>query len=202
MKLANEYKNKISSIISNVESHTKAEVVCVLIDNSLEIKKISRNSLILLMIFFSILLTFFVSNSSILLSFQILFFIAVELFCQFSEKILSFVFSKKKKIEKANKKAEKIFNEFEFDNCDNVVMFFVSFDEKSSRIIAGKNISRFIDDKIWQNIILNFSKNMQKFIFDEAMKIAINEISEEILKIDALKSSDNIDEIKDKIVEL
>ncbi len=81
------------------------------------------------------------------------------------------------------------------------LMFFVSVTERHVQIIADDGIAKKINDKYWEKIVLNFTKNVQKGQFRKGYVDAIGDCANVLIKFFPIKEDDK-NELPDEVVQL
>ena len=165
MILSEKDKELISKEIENLEKLSSTELVAVVTKRSGNYKLASSMFAVFSLFFISFLLLLVSYQSAFeLIQIQLLVFIGIYIF---SERFKSFflkILPKDYKYQVASRNAHNQFYNLQLHKTKTkqVIMFFVSFDEKYVEIIVDEEISKIIPNNHWQSIVDEFITDIKE----------------------------------------
>lgn len=203
MYLSENEKELISKEIELLESKSSAELVAVITKQS---DNYNFETIFISLIFttlISIISLFFELSAIKFFQIEVLsFLIFYFLFNKFNKTLLSFL-PKQYKYQKAQEYAIHQFTSLGLNSTKTkqVIMFFVSLDEKYVKIVTDSAISSKIDNSYWQNIVDEFIKDVKRNEFANGYIKAIKACNEILIKEFPIKN-DDINELPNEVIEL
>ena len=197
MYLNENQKEQISKEIENLEKLSSAELVAVIAKRSSNYKYVSLIISIFLVFSTSFILFFIKEISTLeLLQYQLL------IFEKFDNLILK-ILPQSYKHQKASLYAKEQFNNLRLNKTKSkqVLMFFVSLDEKYVHILADNKISKKIPDEFWQQLVYEFTQDVKKENFLNGYLKAINTSKAILIKHFPIQKNDE-NELSNEIIEL
>ncbi|MEQ8425745.1 MAG: hypothetical protein RIA63_13600, partial [Cyclobacteriaceae bacterium] len=99
------------------------------------------------------------------------------------------------------KRAETAFLEEEVFNTRHRtgIMIFVSFFEHEVIVMADRGISKVVDQKEWDKIVVNIIDNIHKNKVTDGMVSAIHRCAEVLLENGFVKTTDDVNELRDDL---
>ena len=204
MYLDDKEKEFISKKIENLEKSSSAELVAVVTKRSRKYKYASSILNICIVFSISIFIIFFTSFSNIeLLQVQLLVFIGISLLLEKFDNLILYILPKTYKKAKASQNAHKQFFNLGLNRTKTkqVIMFFVSLDEKYVEIITDTTISEKIKDEYWQKIIDEFILDVKKNELAKGYLKAIESCSHILIKEFPVQENDK-NELSNDVIEL
>lgn len=197
-------KELISKEIENLEKLSSAELVAVIAKKSSDYKyaTLMISIVIVFLISFVLSITKEISTFS-LVQYQLLALIGINiLFEKFHSFALKFV-PKKYKHYKASLYAKEQFRNLGLNKTKSkeVIMFFISIEERYVKIITDTKISQKIPNEFWEKVISQFSKDVNNEDFSTAYLNAIKSCNSILIeKFPANKNDEN--ELPNDVIEL
>ena len=204
MYLNENQKEQISKEIENLEKLSSAELVAVIAKRSSNYKYVSLIISIFLVFSTSFILFFIKEISTLeLLQYQLLIFMGTTLIFEKFDNLILKILPQSYKHQKASLYAKEQFNNLRLNKTKSkqVLMFFVSLDEKYVHILADNKISKKIPDEFWQQLVYEFTQDVKKENFLNGYLKAINTSKSILIKHFPIQKNDE-NELSNEIIEL
>ena len=204
MYLNENQKEQISKEIENLEKLSSAELVAVIAKRSSNYKYVSLIISIILVFSTSFILFFIKEISTLeLLQYQLLIFMGTTLIFEKFDNLILKILPQSYKHQKASLYAKEQFNNLGLNKTKSkqVLMFFVSLDEKYVHILADNKISKKIPDEFWQQLVYEFTQDVKKENFLNGYLKAINTSKAILIKHFPIQKNDE-NELLNEIIEL
>ena len=204
MYLNENQKEQISKEIENLEKLSSAELVAVIAKRSSNYKYVSLIISIFLVFSTSFILFFIKEISTLeLLQYQLLIFMGTTLIFEKFDNLILKILPQSYKHQKASLYAKEQFNNLRLNKTKSkqVLMFFVSLDEKYVHILADNKISKKIPDEFWQQLVYEFTQDVKKENFLNGYLKAINTSKAILIKHSPIQKNDE-NELSNEIIEL
>ena len=164
MILSNKEKELISKEIENLEKLSSMELVAVVTKRSGNYKLASAMFAIFSLFFISFLLLLVSFKTAFeLIQIQLLVFIGIYVFSERFKSYFLKILPKNYKYQVASRNAHNQFFNLQLHKTKSkqVIMFFVSFDEKFVEIVVDEEISKSIPNSHWQSIVDEFISDIK-----------------------------------------
>ena len=204
MYLNENQKEQISKEIENLEKLSSAELVAVIAKRSSNYKYVSLIICIFLVFSTSFILFFIKEISTLeLLQYQLLIFMGTTLIFEKFDNLILKILPQSYKHQKASLYAKEQFNNLGLNKTKSkqVLMFFVSLDEKYVHILADNKISKKIPDEFWQQLVYEFTQDVKKENFLNGYLKPINTSKPILIKHFPIQKNDE-NELSNEIIEL
>jgi len=203
MYLNENEKQQISKEIENLEKQSSAELVAVITKQSSNYKFEIIALALLITTIVSLITLIFETNAIKLFQIQVISFMAFYLIFDKFNKILLSLLPKSYKYLKASQYANKQFTSLglQTTKTKQVIMFFVSHDEKFVEIITDSKIKEKIDNSYWQSIVNEFIKDIKDEQISSGYLKAITSCNAILIKNFPIKENDE-NELSNEVVEL
>ena len=165
MILSNKEKELISKEIENLEKFSSMELVAVVTKRSGNYKLASAMFAVFSLFFISFLLLLVSFKTAFeLIQIQLLVFIGIYVFSERFKSYFLKILPKNYKYQVASRNAHNQFFNLQLHKTKSkqVIMFFVSFDEKYVEIITDKEILKEIPNNHWQLIVDEFINDIKE----------------------------------------
>lgn len=204
MLLKDNEKEQISKEIKNLEKLSSAELVAVIAKKSSDYKYVSL-MISIFFVFLTSFILFFVKEVSTLelLQYQLLVFMGINLLFEKFDNLILKILPKSYKHQKASLYAKEQFNNLGLNRTKSkqVLMFFVSLDEKYVHILADSEISKEIPDDFWQQLVYEFTEDVKNENFVNGYLKAIKTSKAILIKHFPSQTNDE-NELSNEIIEL
>ncbi|BCX80052.1 DUF1420 family protein [Campylobacter sp. 19-13652] len=199
MVIKPEFKNKLSSLIKNIEAKSSAEVICVITKSTLNTKFtcfLVSLAIAALCGFFSI----FLNLSSVFYIFGVV-LCGVFLILQIFPAIFRIILPEKFINKILYKFALKNFNSLGFNeiNSKQVLMFFVSLSEKYICVITKESLNK--ENGKLENIIKEFIQTAKNGNLEIGIIKALRDCGDVLIQSFPVKK-DDVNEIEKEVIEL
>ena len=204
MILSNKEKELISKEIENLEKFSSTELVAVVTKRSGNYKLASAMFAVFSLFFISFLLLLVSFKTAFeLIQIQLLVFIGIYVFSERFKSYFLKILPKNYKYQVASRNAHNQFFNLQLHKTKSkqVIMFFVSFDEKYVEIISDTTVSSKIKNEYWQTIIDEFVKDVKKKELSNGYLKAIDSCSEILIKEFPIQENDK-NELPNDVIEL
>ena len=165
MILSEKDKELISKEIENLEKLSSTELVAVVTKRSGNYKLASSMFAVFSLFFISFLLLLITYKSAFeLIQIQLLVFIGIYIFSERFKSLFLKILPNDYKYQVASRNAHNQFYNLQLHKTKNkqVIMFFVSFDEKYVEIIVDDEIFKLIPNSHWQSIVDEFITDIKE----------------------------------------
>lgn len=174
---------EIENLIFQAEQKSEAEIVCV-------IAKTGLNSEILALYFSAIFaflagfICLFIDEISKIRLFEITLFcfLAFKILFSFVPNLVKFLVPRFLKFRLTRDFAKAKNENFGYKNFKNSVVVFLFLDEKILHILCGENVSKFISNAEFSEILKNFSLKIKNENFESCIENLVQEICEVCVK--------------------
>ena len=204
MYLNENQKEQISKEIENLEKLSSAELVAVIAKRSSNYKYVSLIISIFLVFSTSFILFFIKEISTLeLLQYQLLIFMGTTLIFEKFDNLILKILPQSYKHQKASLYAKEQFNNLGLNKTKSkqVLMFFVSLDEKYVHILADNKISQEIPNEFWQQLVFEFAEDVKREDFLNGYLKAIRTSKAILIKHFPIKNNDE-NELSNEVIEL
>jgi putative membrane protein len=204
MILNENEKKLIAQEIENLEKSSSAELVAVVTKRSKSYKYASVMISIFFVFCFSFILYFIRETSTLeLLQYQLLIFIGINLFFEKFDGFVLKILPESYKHRKASLNANEQFHNLGLNRTKTkqVIMFFVSLDEKYVEIITDEEIAKEIPNEFWQQLVYEFIEDVKKEDFLNGYLKALRTSKAILIKHFPIKENDE-NELSNEVIEL
>ena len=204
MILSEKDKELISKEIENLEKFSSTELVAVVTKRSGNYKLASAMFAVFSLFFISFLLLLITYKSAFeLIQVQLLVFIGIYIFSERFKSLFLKILPNDYKYQVASRNAHNQFYNLQLHKTKNkqVIMFFVSFDEKYVEIIVDDEISKLIPNSHWQSIVDEFITDIKENQLLNGYLKAIVACSSILIEKFPIKADDT-NELPNNVIEL
>lgn len=205
MILNETQKEKISSLIAQIETKSSAELVAVVAKKSGSYKFLWAfvAFFVMFVLSFFVLSFFQITTNFLFLWGQLFVFCTTYLFFYMYEDFFIQFLPKRYRHQKAWDNAYKNFHNLGLNKTKTkaAIMFYVSLDEKYVAIITDSAIKAKLDDRYWEEIVAFFIKDVKEDKLADGYIRAIGSCGKILIEKFPIKK-DDINELSNEVIEL